>query len=732
MSSFGAIIVVLDNDEAGKHLLLDMMSALGQSMHKLLFVPMPPGIKDVNTFHCTTCHGNIDVFKKKFNTLLPIPVTLEGFRSVMQEHPDQSMVTEYNINNYIKYIIGDNKIEIDKFVRGLHTLQGKAQGIGLTTIKDVARQAVNALVRESEAAQEELVASLGDKLLEEGDGCYVYKRITAQGISMEAFTSFTVNVLRREIDDDTGEIIAVWRLENKDGRIEDVTIGPGERASGSKFTEAVSTQDGFMYRIPPIAGFHNLFMYYIESKTVCPLVHKSGVIGKHKGMWLFDEYGVDSNGKIVFEENGSYNLDGANYLPPKDSMPRDLYRARVTMAQPTSLDAEEVRSLLRSLEVNQGSKIAWIILGWIAACFAKDRVQAIGWGFPVCYLTGNAQSGKTTLAKWMMKVAGFRDSTALGAKSTVFGINKMSSIYSNLPLWFDDIRSLGEDGIWNTVILGAYENSGDVKGTKTMGLNMNIEYKSGMLITSEFFVKSPAAQSRCLQLVVDSTEQNREIYNDLNNEVDKILPYLGANTMIKLQRNSTEFEKLLREYKEKLQKTGLNARFSQNYAVVIAGFWTMFGDYLKNNVEYWNEFLKYVVEVAGNNDLDTSSNSYAMELVKDIGSMLQDRVYKDMYRSGEDWIINDNLLILKTMSLYDIWRKYKGVNNVGDYNSKREFIAQLRRLPFSKRNKSGTARINGQVYTVICWDLEEMKQSKDEEIKLLPDLIRSLDQSEFL
>ena len=93
--------MVLDNDEAGKHLLLDMMSALGQSMHKLLFVPMPPGIKDVNTFHCTTCHRNIEVFKKKFNTLLPIPVTLEGFNSVMQEHPDQSMVTEYNINNYI-------------------------------------------------------------------------------------------------------------------------------------------------------------------------------------------------------------------------------------------------------------------------------------------------------------------------------------------------------------------------------------------------------------------------------------------------------------------------------------------------------------------------------------------------------------------------------------------------------------------------------------------------------
>lgn len=733
LDTFGSIVVVLDNDEAGRHLLDSMMRFMGSSLVKLTFLPMPNGIKDINTFHCTTCYKDIEKFKNEFKKMLPVPVTLEGFRLLKERLQEgYNIVTEYNISNYIKYIIGDNRIEADKFVKGLYNLEGKEQGITVTTIKDVAKNAMAAMMRESEEAQEELIASMGDKLIDEGDDCYVYKRITMQGIKLEPFTSFTVKVLRRELNDDTGEITAVWKLENNNGRTEEVIIGPAERASGSKFTETISMQDGFMYRIPPVAGFHNLFMYYIESRTRCPLVHKCSEVGKHKDVWLFDEFGIDKDGKVSCVENGSYNLGGENYIPPVAGMPRDMYRARVAMPVPATLNGEAVKALLQTLEVNQGSKIAWVILGWIASCFAKDRIQAMGWGFPVCYITGNAQSGKTTLAKWLMKTAGFRDSTALGAKSTVFGINMMSSMYSNLPLWFDDIRSLGEDGIWNTIILGAYENSGDVKGTKNMKLNMNIEYKSGLLITSEFFVKSPAAQSRCLQLVADETEQNRTLYSAINAEVDRILPYLGVNTIVKLQGEMGKFEEKLQKCKEYLVSKGLNSRFAQNYAVVLVGFATMFGDFIKEDDQMWITFVEYVASLGKENDLDTTSNSYAMELVKDIGAIMQDRYFKEQYKQAEDWEIKNNMLYLKSTTLYDVWRKYKGYNTTTDYNSRREFVAQLRRLPFAMRNKGGIARIGGKVQVAICWDLEKMKECSDIEIQLLPDALAEMDTSEFI
>lgn len=499
-----------------------------------------------------------------------------------------------------------------------------------------------------------------------------------------------------------------------------------------EFTKKVNAVNGFLYRIPPIAGFHNMFIYYIEKDIACPIRARYNAVGKYKDIWLFDEFGISKTGGICDLENGTYNLDGTNYLPPLDSMTRDLYRARVNMPHPVQIPKEEVIQLLEMLNKNQGSRIAWVILGWIGACFARDKILESGIGFPVCYITGNAQSGKTTLAKWVLKAAGFRNPTALGAKSSVFGINVLSSVYGNLPLWFDDIRNLGEEGIWNTVILGAYENAGDVKGTISRSLAANMEYKSGFLITSEFFVKSPAAQSRCISLVVDEAEQDRANFIDINTAVDRVLPYLGINTIVKLQTTSKDFMDDVWKYRDILANKGINSRFSQNYAIVLAGFKTMFADYIEETGGIFREFIKYIEELSGNNDIEVASGSYANELVKDISTIMLDRQYKDLYKCGEDWVIKDDKLYLKTSGLYDLWRRYKGINNVGDYNTRREFVAQLRRLTYAKRNSNGTARIDGKVVTCVILDLQKMQASKDVEIQIIPDLLRSVDVTEFI
>ena len=144
------------------------------------------------------------------------------------------------------------------------------------------------------------------------------------------------------------------------------------------------------------------------------------------------------------------------------------------------------------------------------------------------------------------------------------------------------------------------------------------------------------------------------------------------------------------------------------------------------------EFIKYIEELSGNNDIDVASGSYANELVKDIATIMLDRQYKDLYKCGEDWVIKDDTLYLKTYGLYDLWRRYKGINNVGDYNTRREFVAQLRRLTYAKRNSNGTARIDGKMVTCVILDLQKMQASKDVELQIIPDLLRSVDVTEFI
>ena len=132
------------------------------------------------------------------------------------------------------------------------------------------------------------------------------------------------------------------------------------------------------------------------------------------------------------------------------------------------------------------------------------------------------------------------------------------------------------------------------------------------------------------------------------------------------------------------------------------------------------------------NDLEVASGSYAQELVKDIATIILDRQYKDIYKQGEDWIVRNNKLYFKTAGLYDLWRRYKGVNNTGDYNTRREFVAQMRRLSYAERNTAGTVTINNKKFAGICLNLDKMKEVKDVEINLIPDLLSSIDVSEFI
>lgn len=185
------------------------MKYLKDDSIKLMFVPMPNGIKDINTFHCTTCHKDIEKFKEEFNKLQGIPTTLEGFKMLAEE--GVTVLTDYMVGNYIKCVIGNDKIEVDKFVKAMYDMQGKDLGITRTTIRDVAKEAILQSAQETEEANEMLASGLGSDLISKDEDCYVYQRITTQGIMLEPFTSFVVKVLRRE-QLDTGEVQSVWEL----------------------------------------------------------------------------------------------------------------------------------------------------------------------------------------------------------------------------------------------------------------------------------------------------------------------------------------------------------------------------------------------------------------------------------------------------------------------------------------------------------------------------------------
>lgn len=84
---YSILIVVLDSDAAADNLLHAIIGKMEQDARKVFFMPMPHGVKDINTLHCTTCKKNVKVFKEKIQELLPIPATIGGFEILKRTMP---------------------------------------------------------------------------------------------------------------------------------------------------------------------------------------------------------------------------------------------------------------------------------------------------------------------------------------------------------------------------------------------------------------------------------------------------------------------------------------------------------------------------------------------------------------------------------------------------------------------------------------------------------------------
>lgn len=412
-------------------------------------------------------------------------------------------------------------------------------------------------------------------------------------------------------------------------------------------------------------------------------------MGKFKDKWLFPEFGIDSKGIVVPLDRavGCYVLDDEPFAPPRnDEELGVMYPVTPMIPMTEDVSVKDTLDLLNLLEGNQGSLIAWGLLGWIGATFFKDAVIEMNWGFPVAYITGNSQSGKTTLATWILSSYGMMSKTAGGATSSAYGINKVSSVYGNLPLWFDDIRDLGEGGVWNKVILGAYENAMDYKGTVNGTVAVPSKYNSTLLITSEFFVKSPAAINRCCRFVADDTAQDRSTYAEICALVARVLPGLGLRMAVKSQIYREEFKKEVLRSKAVLLNNFVKERAAQNYAVLYAGFMWFFKEVIAEYPEVLARFKEYLIPMIKTEVIMSNSSNYADSIVVDFGGMLTSTTYATQFRRDEHWIVRDRMWYIFTGELYETWRRYKGYNGIQNLVDRNDFVSQLRRLRFAKRN----------------------------------------------
>ena len=153
---------------------------------------------------------------------------------------------------------------------------------------------------------------------------------------------------------------------------------------------------GYRYTPAPVKGFHTRFMYYIEHGTSAELYIAPTVIGWYKDRWLFEGYGITSRGQIVVKEEAAigYNLDDRAFLDPLEYIDKNNRYLRMALPlDEKEIPKEKVQEIARNMIQNYGGIIGLFGVGWTLGCYMKHIVQEdLKWGYPVCYITGNAES----------------------------------------------------------------------------------------------------------------------------------------------------------------------------------------------------------------------------------------------------------------------------------------------------------------------------------------------------
>jgi hypothetical protein len=113
-----------------------------------------------------------------------------------------------------------------------------------------------------------------------------------------------------------------------------------------------------------------------------------------------------------------------------------------------------------------GNYDAWLMLGLVFAYGAAPEIFNRFGGHPSIWLAGITAEGKTTIARWLMRVWGFKHLTGIRINkgTTHVAMNRNLAQYSCLPVWFDEYRKSEIDPDKEAVLRGAFDRSSASKG----------------------------------------------------------------------------------------------------------------------------------------------------------------------------------------------------------------------------------------------------------------------------
>ncbi len=176
-------------------------------------------------------------------------------------------------------------------------------------------------------------------------------------------------------------------------------------------------------------------------------IHELTTYGYHPNsrLWFFGDVAFDPDGnQIQPDASNIFWHDGIGYQIDRDraTLGESFVQGAPMLLTPQGnqppLDRPDVTKIFRQFSEDLyntvGGYDGWMIMGMVAAYAIAPELLRVG-GHPGLWMFGKMSSGKTTVARWTMRVWGFKELSGvrIGELTTPTAMNRSSSAAGQLP-----------------------------------------------------------------------------------------------------------------------------------------------------------------------------------------------------------------------------------------------------------------------------------------------------------
>jgi hypothetical protein len=263
--------------------------------------------------------------------------------------------------------------------------------------------------------------------------------------------------------------------------------------------------------------------YSLEGKEVT-LVAAMG-FHEESRIWFFDDCAYGPDGPLHQKRDGIYWHKGRGYLIDKlgaEGQPfcqgRPLLQPYRTVLETLGSNDQSDEAALTEFLFNTAHKLnetlgdfhGYVALGWMFAFGATPEIYRRITSFPGLWLHGETRQGKSSLARWLMWIWGFKRDTGKALKnSTSPGLAITLQQYGNLPVWWEEYQTDAGDFV-QELIKNVFNRESSVKWLGDSAVQRKI--LTSVIITGEATSRDAATRSRYLHIQVSASKRQADHY----------------------------------------------------------------------------------------------------------------------------------------------------------------------------------------------------------------------------